>query len=151
MDTGHWVLSEGMVLSEENMPYGFLYLITNTVNNRKYIGKKQMKSIKKLKPLKGKKNKRHFDVETDWRTYTSSSSDVNSDILKFGKDKFTFQIIRLCGSKSEMAYEEIRLQILNDVLFRVDFYNGIVNCRLNRCCFSSGSIKSRTDIGTFVT
>ena len=150
MNNGHWILAEGITLKDDELPYGFLYLITNTVNGRKYIGKKQMKSVKKLKPLKGKKNKRHFDVETDWRTYTSSSNDVNLDIEKFGKDKFTFEIIRLCGSKSEMAYEEIRLQIINDVLFRSDFYNGIVNCRLNRCCFSSGLIKSRTDVGTFV-
>ena len=134
-DLGHWTTK--LELPNE-LPYGFIYLITNTVSNKKYIGKKQMKSVKKLKPLKGKKNKRHFDVETDWKTYTSSSNDVNNDIEKIGKDKFTFEIIVFCNSKSSMAYKEAELQFQNRVLFTEDYYNGIINCRLGKNCFISG-------------
>jgi len=60
---GHWCTTCSIDLNA--LPYGFIYVITNLTNNKKYIGKKQMKSVKKLKPLKGKKNKRHFDIETD--------------------------------------------------------------------------------------
>lgn len=134
-DFGHWINCTGKEVDE--LPYGFIYLIENTVNGKKYIGKKQMKSVKKLKPLKGKKNKRHFDIETDWKTYTSSSNEVNQDIVTFGKDKFVFSIIKFCGSKSELAYEEIKLQLKEDVILREDYYNGIVNCRLNRNCFKN--------------
>ena len=133
-DFGHWTTSLDI---PEEMPYGFIYIITNTTNGRMYIGKKQMKSIKKLKPLKGKKNKRHFGVETDWKTYTSSSSDVNNDIIKFGKNNFTFQIIRFCDSKSALSYYEAKMQFDNSVLFTDNYYNGIINCRLNRNCFKS--------------
>jgi len=35
---------------------GFVYLITNTTNNRKYIGKKLAKFKTTKPPLKGKKN-----------------------------------------------------------------------------------------------
>ena len=78
-----WIY-KGKIFSEELIEdnVGFVYLIMNSTNGKKYIGKKQMKSVKKLKPLKGRKNKRHFDIETDWKTYTSSSNDLNVDIEK---------------------------------------------------------------------
>jgi hypothetical protein len=130
MDLGHWTTK--LTIEEGNLPYGFIYVITNTVNGKRYIGKKQMKSVKKLKPLKGKKNKRHFDIETDWKEYTSSSNDLNADITKYGKDKFTFEIVWLCDSKFELAYYEAKKQFDNDVLLKEGFYNGIINCRIGR-------------------
>ena len=132
-DFGHWV--NCTAVNVEELPYGFIYLIENKVTNKKYIGKKQIKSVKKLKPLKGKKNKRHFDVETDWKTYTSSSNDVNSDIEKYGKDNFSFSIIKFCDSKSELSYFEAKLQFEENVLLREDYYNGIINLRIGKNCF----------------
>ena len=130
MDLGHWTTK--LTINDNELPYGFIYVITNTVNKKRYIGKKQMKSVKKLKPLKGKKNKRHFDIETDWKEYMSSSNDLNLDITKFGKDKFTFEIVWLCESKFELAYYEAKMQFDNDVLLKEGFYNGIINCRIGR-------------------
>jgi len=130
MDLGHWQTQ--LLLEEGKLPYGFIYIITNLVNGKQYIGKKQMKSVKKMAPLKGKKNKRHKEVETDWKDYTSSSNDVNIDIQQLGKDKFKFEIIRLCDSKFELAYYEAKLQFDNDVLLKDGFYNGIINCRIGR-------------------
>ena len=130
MDLGHWITK--LTINKNELPYGFIYVITNTVNGKRYIGKKQMKSVKKLKPLKGKKNKRHFDIETDWKEYMSSSNDLNLDITKFGKDKFTFEIVWLCESKFELAYYEAKMQFDNDVLLKEGFYNGIINCRIGR-------------------
>jgi hypothetical protein len=130
VNLGHW--QSNLQIDESNIPFGFIYLITNTVSGKKYIGKKQMKSVLKREPLKGKKNKRHFDIETDWREYTSSSNDLNEDIQKIGKDKFTFEIIKLCDSKFDLAFSEAKLQFENDVLLRDDFYNGIINCRIGK-------------------
>lgn len=131
MDLGHWEVT-CYILDEKYIAqrYGFIYLITNTVNNKIYIGKKQMKTIKKRPPLKGKKNKRCEEVETDWRTYTSSSNEINEDIKKYGKDKFKFQIIQFCDSKWELAYHEARWQFEQNVLLREDCYNGIINLRI---------------------
>lgn len=142
MDLGHWTTK--LKLEAGSLPYGFIYVITNTTNSKKYYGKKQMKSVKKLKPLKGRKNKRHFDVETDWKTYTSSSNDLNVDIEKLGKDKFTFEIIRFCESKFELAYYEAKIQFDNDVLLREGFYNGIINCRIGRA--PNALLKKQLDI-----
>ena len=130
MDLGHW--QTNLVLEENKLPYGFIYVITNKATGKKYIGKKQIKSVKKMAPLKGKKNKRHKEIETDWKDYTSSSNDVNEDIKKFGKENFSFEIIRLCDSKFELAYYEAKLQFDNDVLLTDKFYNGIINCRIGR-------------------
>ena len=129
-DLGHWITS--LVLSPDDSPYGFIYVITNLIDNKRYFGKKQIKTIKKLKPLKGKKNKRHFDAETDWKTYMSSSNELNEDIVKLGKDNFKFEIIRFCDSKFELAYFEAKIQFDNEVLLKDGFYNGIINCRIGR-------------------
>ena len=99
---GHWPYN----LEEKEIPntfYGFIYIITNTTNNRKYIGKKQSSTILKRPPLKGRKNKRHVIKETDWKTYTGSSDKLNEDINALGKNKFKFEIIRFCQSKSGLA------------------------------------------------
>jgi Putative endonuclease segE, GIY-YIG domain len=130
MDLGHW--QTNLVVEETQLQYGFIYVITNLIDGKKYIGKKQIKTVKKLKPLKGKKNKRHFDAETDWKTYTSSSKELNEDIVKHGIENFKFEILRFCDSKFELAYYEAKLQFDNDVLLKDGFYNGIINCRIGR-------------------
>lgn len=130
MDTGHWILAEHVKL--EPSTFGFVYEITNTVTGKKYIGKKQCVSKIKRKPLKGRKNKRIEIKESDWREYTSSSTELNADIEKYGKEKFIFKVLRTCGSKWELAYFEISEQINKNVLMRDDYYNGIINVRIGR-------------------
>lgn len=128
MDLGHWVLAENVQINEA--VFGFIYEITNTVTNKKYIGKKQCISKVKRKPLKGRVNKRVFQKESDWKSYTSSSNELNSDIIKYGKNKFIFKILKVCNSKWELAYFEIKEQIDRNVLLRDDYYNGIINVRI---------------------
>lgn len=128
---GHWKLKTDFV----DNAFGFVYEITNNVSGRKYIGKKQMRSVRKLKPLKGKKKNRRVEKETDWKTYTGSSNELNDDIKNLGKEKFSFDILRFCNSKSHLAYEEIKYQIQNDVILKEEYYNGIINCRLGKIKF----------------
>ena len=130
MDTGHWITS--VVIKDDEVPFGFIYRITCLCNSKQYIGKKQCKTILKRKPLKGKRNKRHEERETDWKTYTSSSRELNEDITTYGKSNFKFEIIRICESKFELSYFETKLQFEEEVLFREDFYNGIINLRVGK-------------------
>ncbi len=46
MDLGHWQTQ--LLLEEGKLPYGFIYIITNLVNGKQYIGKKQMKRLLKV-------------------------------------------------------------------------------------------------------
>jgi len=130
MELGHWVL-RGEILVQEN-PFGFIYIITNKVNNKKYIGKKQCTSRVKRKPLKGKTRNRIDHKESDWKTYTGSSKELNEDISKYGKENFTFEIIEWCGSKWELGYKEIKKQLEHDVILSDEFYNGILNVRIGK-------------------
>jgi len=128
MDLGHWQLAPGINIQENT--FGFVYEIHNIINGKKYIGKKQCIQKLSKRPLKGKKNRRITLKESDWRNYTGSSKELNEDIQKYGKEKFTFTILHACGSKWELGYREIKEQIKRDVILKEDYYNGILNVRI---------------------
>ena len=109
---------------------GFVYVITNLVDNRKYIGKKLAKFKTTKPPLKGKKNKRRGTKESDWKTYWGSSDRLNADVAELGEDKFTREILYLCKGRGEMSYIEAREQFDRRVLETDDYYNGIINVRV---------------------
>ena len=110
--------------------YGFIYQITNTENNRKYIGKKFFWKMKTLPITKSRKRKKRLLVESDWRTYCGSSKYLVEDIEKIGLQKFDREILYIGTMKGELAYIEAKLQFENEVLLRDDYYNGIINIRL---------------------
>ena len=128
MDTGHWKIYQAV----PEDAFGFIYEIVNTINGKKYIGKKQMKRKIRRLPLKGKKRKRVDYVDSDWKTYTGSSDALNIDIAANGKDKFVFKILKFCNSKFELSYFEAKMQFEKDVLLSEDYYNGIINCRIGK-------------------
>jgi hypothetical protein len=129
MDLGHWQLAEGL---EPKNAFGFIYCITNNILKKSYIGKKQCVSKIKRKPLKGKKRNRIDKKESDWKTYTGSSNELNADIEKYGKENFTFTILEWGNSKFELGYKEIKKQIQEDALLKESYYNGIINVRLSK-------------------
>ena len=135
MDLGHWVLAEVVELPEdfeENPPMGFIYRITDTVLNKDYIGKKQITKIERKPPLKGKVRKRKVVKQTDWKTYTSSCNQMKIEIFKRGKNDFKFEILQFVDTKWELAFFELYHQIQENVMFREDSYNGIINVRLSK-------------------
>ena len=111
---------------------GFVYLITNTTNDRKYIGKKLTQFKRSKKPLKGRTNKRRYTVESDWKDYYGSSDELTADVEKLGKDKFTCEIMFWCKSKSELSYIEAREQFTHKVLESKQWYNGHIRVRVHQ-------------------
>ena len=108
----------------------FVYIITNTTNDRKYIGKKLAKFKKTRPPLKGKINKRRSKVESDWKDYWGSSDHLNADVAELGEEKFTREILYICKGRGVMSYLEAREQFERRVLESDDYYNGIINVRV---------------------
>jgi len=111
---------------------GFVYMITNTTNNRKYIGKKLVQFKKSRPPLKGRKNKRRYKVESDWREYFGSSDKLTEDVTLLGKDKFKREIMYFCKSKAECNYIEAREQFAHKVLESDEWYNGHIRVRVHK-------------------
>ena len=96
---------------------GFVYIITDLSNNKKYVGKKLFWKVHKLKPLKGKVNKRHSKRDSDWQDYFGSNDEVKLLVEQSGRERFKREIIRLCKTKGEMTYFEMKEQIDRKVLF----------------------------------
>jgi len=108
----------------------FVYLITNLVTGRKYIGLKLTK-FSKTKQVKGKKKR--IKVESDWRDYWSSSDELKEEVQRLGADKFRREILYFCPNKGTANYLEAREQMDNRVLENPDkYYNSIINCRVHR-------------------
>jgi len=116
---------------------GFVYLITNNLTGRKYIGKKLAKFSKttykvvKLKNGKKKRKKIKGKIESDWQTYYGSNDQLNRDIAELGSDNFTREILFYCNSKATCSYVEAREQFNHRVLESDDYYNGQIVCRIH--------------------
>jgi hypothetical protein len=110
---------------------GFVYEITNTTTGRKYIGKKLAEFKKSRPPLKGRKNKRRYKVESDWRDYFGSSDALLEDVQQIGTEKFTREILFYCKNKAELSYIEAREQFARKVLESDDYYNGHIRVRVH--------------------
>lgn len=122
---------QGKIIEEIPNEYeGFVYLITNLTNNKKYIGKKLAKFKTTKPPLKGKKNKRRGFKESDWKDYWSSSDKLQEDVKTLGEENFTREILYFCKSRAEMSYIEAREQFDRRVLETDDYYNGIIDVRV---------------------
>ena len=131
-DYGHW----------NNLPtdfepsnwFGFVYRITRKDTGRKYIGKKQIHSYRRKK-VKGRKNRKRVITEAKWREYTGSCDELNLEIKTLGKEKFSFEVLKLCKTKGELTFSEVEYQIKNDVLTSLledgsrEYYNSNIMSR----------------------
>lgn len=111
---------------------GFVYVITDLSNNKKYVGKKLFKSKRRLPPLKGKTRKRTVVKESDWQDYFGSSDLVKTLVEEHGRDNFHREILHLCASKGELSYLELKEQMNREVLLNDDYYNGIIQVKIHR-------------------
>jgi len=116
---------------------GFVYMITNNLTGRRYIGKKLAKFSKttyktvKLKNGKKKRKKIRGKIESDWQTYYGSNEQLNRDVTELGNENFTREILYYCGSKAECSYIEAREQFSRRVLESDDWYNGHIQVRVH--------------------
>lgn len=132
-----WLYENNIVEELPDDCVGFVYLITNKTNGRKYIGKKLAKfsrtSTKTVTLKNGtkKKKKVRSKIDSDWMEYYGSSNELNKDIELLGKENFTREILFLCKSKAECSYIEAREQFVRRVLESDEYYNNNIMCRIH--------------------
>ncbi len=132
-----WIYQDTPVNELPEDCVGFVYLITNILTGRKYVGKKLAKFAKtttktvKLKNGTKKKKKIRSKIDSDWREYYGSSTELTADIEKLGKENFTREILHYCKSKAECSYIEAREQFDRKVLETTDYYNGQISVRVH--------------------
>ena len=132
-----WYYQNTPVETLPNDCVGFVYLITNNLSGRKYIGKKLAKfsktTYKTVKQKNGikKRKKIRSKVDSDWQEYYGSSPELTADVNKLGTENFSREILFYCQSKSECSYIEAREQFSRRVLESADYYNGHIQVRVH--------------------
>lgn len=107
--------------------YGFIYLIENLKNGRKYIGRKFLTKAA-YKTVKGKRKK--IRKESDWADYYGSSPALLADVELYGKEHFRRTILRLCKSRGECNYFEAKEIFDRDAVLDENYYNAWVSCKV---------------------
>jgi hypothetical protein len=107
-----WVYN-GVPFTSEDIGdyYGFVYLIENTLNGKKYIGRKY---LWQFRTPKGKKRK--VKSESNWKDYYGSCPELKEDIDKVGRENFSRTILSLHKTKGKTNFEETRRLFTNNVL-----------------------------------
>ena len=132
-----WIFEDTPVETLPEDCVGFVYLITNKLTGRKYVGKKLAKfsrttyKMVKLKNGKKKRKKIRGKIDSDWQTYYGSSPELTKDVVALGVDNFTREVLYYCKSKSECSYIEAREQFARRVLETEDYYNGHIQVRVH--------------------
>lgn len=103
---------------------GFVYQVVHEPTGKKYIGKKILKTLKTLPPLKGTRRKRKIIKESDWSKYYGSA-EIIKNLIKEGKQhEFSREILQYAFSKRELTYQEVKYQFVLGVLESEEYLNG---------------------------
>ena len=114
----NWQYNEEDFTDDPKGMEGFVYLITNLTNNKKYIGKKHFWTRQKDRKTGRRKTK-----ESDWQNYFGSCDQLNLDVKTLGKEHFLREILYLCPHKKSMSYYETYEQFNRNVLMSEGYYN----------------------------
>ena len=124
-----WYYNDKVLESEDVEEYvGMVYLLENTENGRKYVGKK---FFHRKQTYQVKKKKKKKTVQSDWKNYYGSNNELLEDIKQIGKNKIKRTVLHLCKSKTQCAYYEVVEQVEREVLLREDFYNQFMGGKIS--------------------
>lgn len=85
--------------------YGFIYITTNHINNKKYIGQKK------------------YDKYDHWKTYLGSGILLSRAINKYGRENFSKEIIEECETRDKLNAREKYWIFYHDAVNSDKFYN----------------------------
>lgn len=136
----NWFYKDSVVEDDSIFPEGaiaFVYKITRIADGKFYIGKKlchfTKTSVKTVTLKNGSKKKKKVKtlVPSDWKTYWSSSVELQKDVEKLGENAFVREILCFCANKGSASYYEARYQFDLRVMETDMSYNRIANLRVH--------------------
>ena len=107
-----WLLEE-KEFEDPGDYFGYVYLITNNITGKKYIGRKYFTKAH-TRQIKGKKKRSR--IENDWKDYWGSCLPLLEDVSTLGAENFKREVIKLCKTRGETNYWEVKLQFEHNVL-----------------------------------
>ena len=128
-----WIYNGKEIGDDEIDGYAaFVYIITNLTDNKRYIGKKIFKTVRRKK-VKGKTRRKKVEKESDWKSYFGSNGVLLEDVKRLGQDRFEREIVKLCKTRGTANYWEAKLQMQHEVLENSDkFYNEWIMVKVHR-------------------
>lgn len=140
-----WLYENKVIEKTEDFPegtFGYVYRITNLINGKSYIGKKQLlskinkklgkKEIAALPTQRGRTPSTKLIIsESNWLTYWGSCKPLLNDVKLLGEDKFKREILTICKTKKQLTYYEVMHQVKEDVLF-IESYNDNILAKFHR-------------------
>ena len=124
-----WTYKGRMITEISDMPegtYGFIYQITHTPTNKKYIGKKVMYFTRKVKLTKkeiaeqtgpGRKpTTKLVTKESDWASYYGSNKEFLTLTRAHPKEEFQKEILEFVSSKKMLTYYECKYLFKYDAI-----------------------------------
>jgi hypothetical protein len=128
--TSEWLYkNQPFTVDQAEGYYGFIYLITNKLDGKKYVGRKYLTRAA-TKQVNGKKKK--IRKESDWQNYWSSSDLLKEQVKTLGEENFTREILYLCKTRSECNYMETREIFIRDALLKEEYINSWVSCKIHK-------------------
>jgi len=121
-----WIYKKGKIESLDDFPqgaFGFIYEIEHLPTGKKYIGKKQLRFTRKLPPLKGQKRWRKVEKESDWLKYTGSHTFLKEIRKENRYDELRREILLICFTKKILTYNELKYQMMFEVLEESSYLN----------------------------
>lgn len=123
-----WINSSGQEIDLDNQE-GFIYLITNKLTGKLYIGRKYFwKRLRKKVP--GKVRRKRVKEASGWESYWGSCEPLHEDYFEYGILNFKREILSIHTCRADVCYEEVAAQFKYDVLRAKDdngeylYYNG---------------------------
>ena len=129
-----WLWQEKCLETIPEGMFGFIYLITNKLDGRIYVGKKQFthkkRTVLSKKARVGTRKRINVSqIDSGWKNYWGSSKSLLEDIKQLGQHNFSKEVLMFCTNKSQLSYYEVVNQIGYKVLERPS-YNGWISCKI---------------------
>jgi hypothetical protein len=132
---------DGVPFDDDGTSFGFVYLIENLTNNRKYIGRKYF-SKAGYKQVNGKRKK--VRKASDWENYYGSNETLKREVAELGEHNFRRTILHLCKTRSECSYWETFEIFSRHALLDESFYNDWVSAKIRKAHLKNVRLQHKT-------